>query len=53
MHFHLDYCARPDRGAVPVWKNEMAKMTWFYWFVFDGISAAERASARHRLSAMT
>lgn len=44
MHFHLDYYARPDRGAVPAWKNEMAEMTWFYWFAFDGLSAAERVS---------
>lgn len=42
MHFHLDYYARPDRGAVPAWKNEMAEMTWFYWFAFDGLSAAAR-----------
>ncbi len=44
MHFRLDYYARPDRGAVPAWKNEMAEMTWFYWFAFDGLSAADRVS---------
>jgi uncharacterized protein len=44
MHFRLDYYARPDRGAVPAWKNEMAEMTWFYWFTFDGLSAADRVS---------
>ena len=44
MHFRLDYYARPDRGAVPTWKNEMAEMTWFYWFAFDGLSAADRVS---------
>jgi hypothetical protein len=42
MHFHLDYYARSDRGAVPAWKNEMAEITWFYWFSFDGLSAADR-----------
>lgn len=40
MHFRLDYYARPDRGAVPAWRNEMAEMTWFYWFTFDGLAAA-------------
>lgn len=44
MHFRLDYYARPDRGAVPAWKNLMAEMTWFYWFAFDGLAAAERVS---------
>lgn len=44
MHFHLDYYARADRGAVPAWKNEMAEMTWFYWFAFDGLCAADRVS---------
>jgi hypothetical protein len=42
MHFHLDYYARSDRGAVPAWKNEMAEITWFYWFGFEGLSAADR-----------
>jgi fermentation-respiration switch protein FrsA (DUF1100 family) len=40
MHFYLDYYARPDRGAVPAWRNEMAEMTWFYWFTFNGLAAA-------------
>jgi fermentation-respiration switch protein FrsA (DUF1100 family) len=44
MHFHLDYYARQDRGAVPAWKNLMAEMTWFYWFAFDGLSATDRVS---------
>lgn len=44
MHFRLDYYARADRGCVPEWKNEMAEMTWFYWFAFDGLSAADRVS---------
>jgi hypothetical protein len=44
MHFRLDYYARPDRGAVPVWKNQMAEMTWFYWLAFDGLAAADRVS---------
>jgi hypothetical protein len=41
MHFRLDYYAEPDRGAVPAWRNEMAEMTWFYWFTFNGLAAAE------------
>lgn len=45
MHFPLDYYARPDRGAVPAWKNEMAEMSWFYWLAFDGLAAADRVSA--------
>lgn len=44
MHFRLDYYARPDRGAVPTWRNEMAEMTWFYWFTFDGLAAAGRVT---------
>lgn len=44
MHFRLDYYARPDRGAVPAWRNEMAEMTWFYWFTFNGLTAAERVT---------
>lgn len=40
MHFRLDYYARADRGAVPAWRNEMAEMTWFYWFTFNGLAAA-------------
>ena len=44
MHFRLDYYARPDRGAVPAWRNEMAEMTWFYWFTFNGLTAADRVT---------
>jgi fermentation-respiration switch protein FrsA (DUF1100 family) len=44
MHVRLDYYARADRGAVPTWRNEMAEMTWFYWFTFDGLAAADRVS---------
>jgi fermentation-respiration switch protein FrsA (DUF1100 family) len=44
MHFRLEYYARPDRGAVPEWKNEMAEMTWFYWLTFDGLAAADGVS---------
>jgi uncharacterized protein len=42
MHFHLDYYALADRGAVPSWPNQMAEMTWLYWLTFDGLSAAPR-----------
>ena len=44
IHFRLDYYARPDRGAVPTWRNEMAEMTWFSRFTFDGLAAAERVT---------
>lgn len=44
MHFRLDYYARPDRGAVPAWRNEMAEITWFYWFTFNGLAAAEHVT---------
>ena len=41
MFFELDYYANPARGAVPAWKNEMATLSWRYWFMFDGLRAAE------------
>ena len=41
MFFELDYYARPDRGAVPEWRNEMAEMTWLSWLTFDGLAAAD------------
>jgi fermentation-respiration switch protein FrsA (DUF1100 family) len=40
MHFELDYYANPRRGAIAVWKNEMTVITWCYWLMFDGLSAA-------------
>jgi uncharacterized protein len=42
MHFRLDYYARPERGALPQWRNEMAEMSWLYWLMFDGLGAAAR-----------
>lgn len=42
MHFRLDYYARPERGALPQWKNQMAEMSWLYWLMFDGLDAAAR-----------
>jgi uncharacterized protein len=39
MFFELDYYANPNRGAVPEWKNEMAALSWLYWFTFDGMRA--------------
>jgi hypothetical protein len=42
MFFELDYYANPKRGAVPAWKNEMATLSWAYWFMFDGLRAADR-----------
>ena len=44
MFFELDYYANPSRGAVPEWKNEMAVMSWLYWFTFNGLRAAENVS---------
>jgi len=41
MFFELDYYGNPARGAVPAWKNEMATLSWAYWFMFDGMRAAE------------
>jgi hypothetical protein len=45
MFFALDYYANPDRGAIPQWRNEMAELTWTYWFTFDGLSAANGVEA--------
>jgi fermentation-respiration switch protein FrsA (DUF1100 family) len=44
MFFELDYYASPDRGAIPVWRNEMAEFSWIYWLTFDGLSCASRVS---------
>jgi len=41
MFFELDYYGNPSRGAVPQWKNEMATLSWSYWFTFDGLRAAD------------
>ena len=41
MFFELDYYANPSRGAVSEWKNEMATLSWSYWFTFDGVSSAD------------
>lgn len=45
MFFELDYYGNPARGAVPAWKNEMAALSWFYWFMFDGLRAADHVRA--------
>lgn len=42
MFLDIDYYANPARGAVPSWKNEMATLSWVYWLLFDGLSAAQR-----------
>jgi uncharacterized protein len=44
MHFRLDYYARPERGAVQQWKNQMAEPSWLYWLLFDGLAAAEHVA---------
>jgi uncharacterized protein len=40
MFIEMDDYSNARRGAVPSWKNEMATMSWYYWLLFDGISAA-------------
>ena len=42
MFFEMDYYGNPSRGAVAAWKNEMATLSWLYWFTFDGLRAADR-----------
>lgn len=42
MSFELDYYGNRSRGAVPAWKNEMAVLSWAYWFTFDGLRAADQ-----------
>src|SRR5262245_52745600 len=45
IFFELDYYGNPARGAVPAWKNEMATLSWTYWFMFDGVRPAEHVQA--------
>jgi uncharacterized protein len=40
MFVEMEYYGNARRGAVPSWTNEMATMSWSYWLLFDGISAA-------------
>jgi fermentation-respiration switch protein FrsA (DUF1100 family) len=40
MFLEMDYYANSSRGAVPSWRNEMATLSWPYWLLFDGLSAA-------------
>jgi fermentation-respiration switch protein FrsA (DUF1100 family) len=42
MFFELGYYADAKRGAIPQWRNEMAELTWTYWFTFDGLAVADR-----------
>ena len=44
MFFELDYYGNAARGAVPQWRNEMAALSWIYWFLFDGLNAAGRVA---------
>jgi uncharacterized protein len=44
MFFELDYYGNASRGAVPQWRNEMATLSWIYWFLFDGMNAASRVA---------
>ncbi|BCS32903.1 hypothetical protein TBR22_A21270 [Luteitalea sp. TBR-22] len=44
MFFPVDYYARPERGAVATWRNEMDEMSWLHWLTFDGLGAAARVS---------
>jgi fermentation-respiration switch protein FrsA (DUF1100 family) len=41
MFFELDYYGNGARGAVPSWINQMSTISWTYWFLFDGLSAAD------------
>jgi fermentation-respiration switch protein FrsA (DUF1100 family) len=45
MHFELEYYARPERGAVPAWSNQMAEMSWVYWLSYDGLAASRAVTA--------
>lgn len=44
MFFELDYYGNPARGAIPAWTNQMAALSWTYWFLFDGLRAADHVS---------
>jgi uncharacterized protein len=44
MFFELEYYGREERGAVQAWTNQMASMSWWYWFSFDGLRAADEVS---------
>jgi uncharacterized protein len=44
MFFELDYYGNPARGNVPTWTNHMATLSWTYWLLFDGLSAADQVS---------
>jgi hypothetical protein len=45
MFFELDYYGNASRGAVAASKNEIATLSWTYWLLFDGLSAAKRVMA--------
>ncbi|HEX8576705.1 MAG TPA: alpha/beta fold hydrolase [Flavobacterium sp.] len=42
MFFPVDYYGKPERGAVPAWKNNFAVMSWEKWLTFDGISSSKK-----------
>jgi uncharacterized protein len=42
MFFPVDYYAKPDRGAVPTWRNNFAEMSWEKWLTYDGIAASKK-----------
>jgi fermentation-respiration switch protein FrsA (DUF1100 family) len=44
MFLDLDYYGNSGRGLVPTWSNQMATLSWTYWLLFDGLSAADRVS---------
>ena len=42
MFLEMDYYGDPARGALDSWRNEMATLSWCYWLLFDGLTAAHR-----------
>lgn len=42
MYGPVDYYLNASRGAVPLWRNTFATMSWSEWLTFDGIAAADR-----------
>lgn len=44
MFFPVDYYAKTERGALPVWKNNFAVMSWEKWLTYNGIAASKNVS---------
>jgi predicted acyl esterase len=41
MFFPVDYYARPERGAIPNWRNNFAVMSWEKWLTYDGVASSK------------